>query len=366
MKKKILALIAASLLLLTTACSKKDEVKYYEDGKGLAKEDIKVGFVYIGDIHDGGYTQAHDYGRLEIEKMGIETKYIENVTEEATAVNSAIENLINGGCNVIYTNSYGYGPFTKEMAKKYPDILFGHATGDEYTDNMTTYMGKVEEPRYLAGIVAGLETKVDKIGYVAAMGIPEVKRGINAFALGVKSVNPDAVIEVVWTDTWYDVNKEKQAAQSLLTAGCDVIAQHQDSTAAQVAAEEAGALAIGYNKSTADAAPKAYLTAPLFHWEVFYKADIQAIIDGNWKGQKYWAGMKEGMTSLDDITDLASAETKAAVEEAKAKILDGSLKIFAGPIVSNEGKEVVAEGAVMADDELWFTDFLVDNVKSNS
>lgn len=364
MKKRILALFAASLMLFASACSKKSETKYYEDGKGLAKEDIKVGFVYIGDINDGGYTQAHDLGRKAIEEMGIKTAYQENVKEEATAVNTAIENLISGGCNVIYTNSYGYGKFTKEMAEKYPKVLFGHATGDEFTKNMTTYMGKIEEPRYLAGIVAGMMTKSNKIGYVAAMEIPEVKRGINAFALGVKSVNKDAVVEVLWTNTWYDVNKEKQAAQTLLNMGCDVMAQHQDSTAAQIAAEEAGAYAIGYNKSTADVAKKAYLTAPLFHWEKFYTANIQSVMDGTWKAEKYWKGMKEGVTSLDTLTSLVPDDVKAKVEEAQKAILDGSLNIFAGPITDNAGKEVVKEGETMTDEKVWFTDFLVDNVKS--
>lgn len=370
MKKKILALALASLMVFATACGPKDDSSSKAEGnstqssqlKAIAKDDLKVGFVYIGDINDGGYTQAHDQGRLALEKMGIECKYVENVKEEATEVTTAIENLVADGCNVIYSTSFGFLKATEAMAKKYPKVYFGHATGGEYTSNMTTYMGRVEEPRYLAGIVAGLKTKSNKIGYVGAFPIGEVIRGINAFTLGVKSVNPDATVEVAWTNTWYDPAKEKQAAQSLLNKGCDVMAQHQDSTATQVAAQEAGAFAIGYNKSTPTAAPKAYLTAPLFHWEKFYVADIQTIIDGKWVAKNQWEGMSTGMVSLDNLSSLCAEGTKEKVEEAQKKILDGSLTIFAGPIKDNTGAVKVKDGEKMADNDIWNMDWFVEGV----
>ncbi len=371
MKKKIFALALASLMVLATACGpKKDDSSSKAEGsntqstqlKAIAKGDLKVGFVYIGDINDGGYTQAHNQGRIELEKMGIKCKSFENVKEDATEVTSAIENLIAEGCNVIYSTSFGFGKYTKEMAKKYPKVYFGHATGGEYTSNMTTYMGRVEEPRYLAGIVAGLKTKSNKIGYVGAFPISEVIRGINAFTLGVRSVNPNATVEVAWTNTWYDPAKEKQAAQSLLNKGCDVMAQHQDSTATQVAAQEAGAFAIGYNKSTPNAAPKAYLTAPLFHWEKFYVADVQSIIDGKWVAKNQWEGMTTGMVSLDKLTSNCAPGTQEKVDEAQKKILDGSLTIFAGPIKDNTGAEKVKDGDKMSDDKIWNMDWFVEGV----
>ncbi len=371
MKKKILALALASLMVFATACGpKKDDSSSKAEGnvtqstqlKAIAKDDLKVGFVYIGDINDGGYTQAHDQGRIELEKMGIKCKYVENVKEEATEVTTAIENLIAGGCNVIYSTSFGFGKYTKEMAKKYPKVYFGHATGGEYTGNMTTYMGKVEEPRYLAGIVAGLKTKSNEIGYVGAFPIGEVIRGINAFTLGVRSVNPNATVEVAWTNTWYDPAKEKQAAQSLLNKGCDVMAQHQDSTATQVAAQEAGAYAIGYNLPTPTAAPKAYLTAPLYHWDIFYKKDIQSIIDGEWQAKNIWDGMSTGMVSLDKLTSNCAPGTQEKVDAAQKKILDGSFTIFAGPIKDNTGAVKVKEGEKMSDDNIWNMDWFVEGV----
>lgn len=370
MKRKLLALVLCSFMALATACGPNDNSSSTTDSSSktnsqhtaIAKEDLKVGFVYIGDINDGGYTQAHDQGRLELEKMGIECVYVENVAEETTDLTTNIENLIDAGCNVIYTNSYGYGPVTKDMAEKYPNVKFGHATGDEFTENMTTYMGRVEEPRYLSGIVAGMKTKSNKIGYVAAFNYSEVVRGINAFTLGVKLVNPDATVEVIWTNTWYNPIDEKQAAQTLLNKGCDVMAQHQDSTATQTAAEEAGAFAIGYNKSTPDAAPKAYLTAPLFHWEKFYVADVQAIMDGTWTAKKFWEGLSSGMVSLDTLTDNCAEGTQEKVDAAKAAILDGSLNIFAGPIKDNEGNVKVEDGKALTDDEIWAMDWFVEGV----
>lgn len=366
MKKKILALMLGALMIFATACGKTSDSSSVADsatsGKKIAKEDLKVGFVYIGDIKDGGYTQAHDQGRIALEAMGIKTAYLENVKENDADVQSAVLNLIDSGCNVIYSTSFGFMEGTLAVAKDHPDVYFGHATGYKTATNLTQYMGKVEEPRYLSGIVAGLKTKSNKIGYVAALPISEVIRGINAFTLGVKSVNPAATVEVVFTNTWYDPAKEKQAAQSLLNKGCDVMAQHQDSTATQLAAQEAGAFAVGYNTSTPTAAPKAYLTAPLFHWDKFYTTDVQSIIDGTWKSQKYWEGMKSGMVSLDTLTANCAPGTQEKVDAASKKILDGSLKVFAGPIKDQDGNEKVKAGTTMSDDDVWNMNWFVEGV----
>lgn len=330
-------------------------------GKGIAKDKLKVGFIYIGTINDEGYTQAHDKGRLALEAEGIQTAYVENVPENADC-EKAIRDLIDQGCNVIYATSFGFGEWALKVAKDYPDVYFGHATGSTRADNVSTYMGKVEEPRYLAGIAAGLKTKSNKIGYVAAYPISEVIRGINAFTLGVRSVNPDATVEVVWTSTWYDPAVEKQAALELLNKGCDVMAQHQDSTAAQIAAQDKGAFAIGYNTATPTAAPKAYLTAPLFHWEVFYVDDVHKIIDGTWTSRAYWEGMASGMASLDTLTDLNAEGAAEKIEAAKEKIISGDLKVFAGPIKDQKGEVKVPEGSVMSDDEVWNMGWFVEGV----
>jgi basic membrane protein A len=353
MKKAIAIVLMAMAVLAMTSCAKKEEAKK-----------IKVGFVYIGTINDEGYTAAHDKGRLALNEKGIETAYIENVAENADA-EKAIRDLIDQGCTVIYTTSFGFMDWTVKVASEFPNVKFGHCSGYKTAENLSTYFGKIEQPRYLAGIVAGLKTKSNKIGYVAAMQIPECIRGINAFALGVQSVNPKATVEVMWTNTWFDPAVEKQAALELLNKGCDVMAQHQDSTATQIAAQEKGAFAIGYNSSTPTAAPAAYLTAPLFNWANFYTADVQSVIDGTWKSQAFWAGYDKDMVALDALSANCAAGSQEAVDAAKAKIVDGSLNVFTGPIADQSGAEKVAAGTTMTDEEVWNMSWFVKGVIGN-
>lgn len=360
-KLALIAMAAASLIL--TGCSKKQAAE-----TKITKDNIKIGFVYIGTINDQGYTQAQDKGRLALAELGIDldkqTMYKENVPENADC-EKAIRDLIDAGCNVIYTTSFGFMDWTLKVAEEYPNIKFAHCSGYKTADNMSTYFGKVYEARYLAGIVAGLKTKTNKIGYVAAFAIPECIRGINGFTQGVKSVNPDATVEVVWTNTWFDPTLEKQGALELLNKGCDVIEQHQDTTAPQVAAQEKGAFCIGYNSPTPNAAPKAYLTAPIFKWGTFIKDDVQKILDGTWTSRKYWEGLSADMVDLDVLTSLCAPGTAEKVAAAKAAIMDGSLKIFAGPVANQNGEVVVPAGTVMTDDEVWNMSWFVNGVIGN-
>ena len=371
MSKKIIALMMAAMLLFVTACGgnagsstpnpSQSGSKSPAPTAGIAKEDLKVGFIYIGAHDDEGYSQAHDRGRQAIEAMGIETVYVEHVPENADC-EKAIRDLIDQGCNVVYATSFGFMNYALKVAKDFPDVYFGHCSGYETAPNLSQYFGKIYQARYLSGIVAGMKTKANKIGYVAAMPIPEVIRGINAFTLGVQSVNPDATVEVIWTNTWYDPSTEKQAAITLLNKGVDVMAQHQDTTAPQIAAQEKGAFAIGYNSPTASAAPKAYLTAPLFHWETFYTDDIQRIIDGTWTSRTYWEGLNVGIVGLDELTENCAEGTTEAVEAAKAKIIGGTLEIFAGPLADQNGDVKVPEGTAMTDEEVWNMNWFVKGV----
>ncbi len=323
---------------------------------------VKAGFIYIGPIGDGGYTYAHDQGRLFLEKelgtKGVTTTFLENVAEDASS-EKAMKDLIDQGCNVIFATSFGYMEYVDKVAKEYPNVKFFHCSGYMSNDtNFVNYFGRIEQTRYLSGIAAGLKTKSGKIGYVAAKQIPEVIRGVNAFTLGVQSVNPTATVNVKWTDTWYDPTLEKNAATALLNDGCDVIAQHQDTTGPQVAAEEKNAFAIGYNSDSSKAAPKAYITAPIWNWGVYYVDQVQKILDGTWKAENYWGGLKEGVVDLAPLTENAAPGTKEKVEDIKAKILDGSFNVFAGPIKDQTGAVKVAEGAVMSDEDQlsckWF------------
>ncbi|MEG0541113.1 MAG: BMP family ABC transporter substrate-binding protein [Angelakisella sp.] len=342
----------------------------YQTGtsKAIAKDDLKIGFLYVGPVGDEGYSFAHDQGRKEMVKnLGLrddQTMIVENVPEGAACAKT-IRDLIDQGCNVIYATSFGHGEWAAEVAKEHPDVYFGHATGNDTLANMSTYMGRIYEARFLSGVAAGLKTKAGKIGYVAAMPIPEVVRGIDAFTLGVRSVNPTATVELLWTNSWYDPAAEKSAAQQLINNGADVIAQHCDTTGPQLAAEEGKVSCVGYNAPTLSAAPTAYLTAPLFHWGAFYTKDVQAIMDGKWTSQRFWGGINTGMVSLDALSANCTPETAAKVAELQKKIEAGELFVFSGPIKDNTGKEMVAAGAQMADGDMESMMWLVEGVNGN-
>ena len=355
--KKILIVLCAALLVFSGCTGKKGAAS----GALPSKDNIKVGFVYIGTIHDEGYTQAHDKGRLAVEAMGVECVYVENVLENSDC-EKAIRDLIDQGCNVIYTNSFGFMDWTIKVAADFPHVYFGHCSGYKRADNVSTFFGKIYQARYLSGIAAGYKTRANKIGYVAAYPIPEVIRGINAFTLGVQSVNPLATVEVLWTSTWYDPALEKQVAIELLNKGCDVIAQHQDTTSPQIAAQEKGAFAVGYNTPTPNAAPAAYLTAPLFHWDVFYVNDVNLVLSGNWHSRAYWEGLSNGTVSLDTLTANNDPRAEAAIAEATEKIKSGELEPFTGPIADQNDEIRVPAGTFMTDDEIWNMGWFIKGV----
>jgi basic membrane protein A len=295
--------------------------------------------------------------------------YSDSFNNSASALMSSLTQLKNAFATAFAPIAQAVIPYIQKFidyvvkaAKDHPDVYFGHCSGYQTAENLSTYFGKIYQARYLAGIAAGMKTKADKIGYVAAFPIPEVIRGINAFTLGVQSVNPDATVEVIWTNTWYDPAVEKQAAIELLNKGCDVMAQHQDSTATQIAAQEKGAFAVGYNTSTPDAAPNAYLTAPLFHWEKFYVDDVQKLMDGTWTSRSYWEGLASGMVSLDDLTKNCAEGTADAVAAAQAKIESGELEPFTGPIADQSGTVKVAQGTKMTDEEIWNMGWFIKGV----
>lgn len=369
--KKILALLLAMMLLVSlTACGASSDQSAEPATDNTASEntpateeetpaeDMVVGFIYVGPIGDGGYTFAHDQGRLYLEEqLGVKTIYKESVPE-TQEVEQEIRNMIDQGAKVIFSTSFGYMDYTKKMALEFPEIKFYHCSGYEMADNMSNYFGRMYEARYLSGIVAGLKTETNEIGYVGAFAIPEVIRGINAFTLGVQSVNPDATVKVVWTNTWYDPAKEKDAAIALLDQGVDIIAQHQDTTGPQQAAEERGAFSIGYNTDMSAMAPKAYMTAPVWNWGPYYVKQVQAVMDGNFTAEAYWGGMNDDVVRLAPLTENAPAGAQEAVDAAKAQILDGSLKVFEGTINGQDGAVVVEDGQVLTDEEMlgmmWF------------
>lgn len=361
MKKFVVMLLALLMVVLTGCESKKEEAAAPAPA---AEKKIKAGFVYVGPIGDGGWTYAHNEGRLAMEKLpNVEpSTYIESVPEGAESAR-VINSLVQKGHNLIFTTSFGYMDATIDVARKNPNVIFMHCSGYKSAENVGTYFGRMYEPRYLSGIVAGKMTKSNVIGYVAAFPIPEVVRGINAFTLGVKSVNPNATVKVVWTQTWFDPGLERDAADSLLDVGADVLAMHQDTTATLQAAEARGAYAIGYNTDMKEFAPKAYLTSPIWNWAAVYERTAKAVQDGTWKSEQIWDGMKQDLVRLAPMSELVPADVQALVNDATAKIVAGELNVFAGPIVDQDGKEVVAAGVVPADGDLLGMNYFVQGVQ---
>ncbi len=332
-----------------------------------AEKELKVGFIYVSPVGDAGYSYSHDVGRQEVAKMqGVTTSYVEAVAEGPDS-ERVMQNMARKDFDIIFATSFGYMDSMVKVAKQFPKIAFLHCSGFKMAENMGNYFGRMYQPRYLSGIVAGAMTKSNTIGYVAAFPIPEVIRGINAFTLGVRSVNPNATVRVVWTKTWYDPATEKEAGKSLLDVGADVIAQHQDSPGPQEAAQEKGVYSIGYNSDMSRFAPKAHLTAPVWNWGVYYVKVVDAVRKGTWKAESAWPGMVDGVVALAPFGPMVPKELQDKVNAEKAKIIDGTNKIFVGPIKDQSGAVKIADGVVATDPELlgmtWFVEGVVGNIK---
>lgn len=367
--KKILALLLVLVLSMSAlvGCGGGNET---EDPAASGEPELIVGFIYIGPATDGGFSEAQDRGRQAMEAHfdgRVKSLIAESVPEEKQAVKTAAINMMDQGAEVIIGTSFGYMDTLEELAQEYPDTNFIHFSGNKMNDsNFGNYFGAMEEPRYLAGIVAGLMTESNKIGYVAAFPYTEILIGINAFTLGAQSVNPDVEVKVVYTNAWVDAANEKAAAEALLAQGCDVLEQHSDTTGPQIAAEAAGAYAIGYNMDSRDAAPGAFLTAPIWHHEAYYIETVQAILDGTWAPESYYGTMADGYVGLADLSDLVSAEAKAEVEKVQALIEAGEFPIFVGPIKDNTGKTVVEEGVTLDRAGIWSMEYLVQGATGSS
>ena len=326
-------------------------------------EPFKIAFVYIGPPGDLGWTYEHDRGRKMVEETfgeKVATAYIENVPEGPDAAR-VIRQYAQEGYKMIFATSFGYMDPMYEVAQEFPNVFFEHCSGYKTATNMSTYFGRMYQPRYLSGIVAGKMTKSNVIGYVAAFPIPEVVRGINAFTLGVRSVNPGAEVRVVWTNTWYDPVKEREAAIALLDEGADIIAQHQDTTEPQKAAQERGAMSIGYDSDMRTFVGDTVLTSPIWHWGSYYVDTIQKALDGKWETHQYWGGLQEGVVQLADYSPKVPQDVRDLVEAAKKKILDGN-DVFCGPVKDQSGKEIVAAGSCMSDGDMLSMAFFVEGV----
>ena len=364
MKKKVLSAVLCSAMIVgvVAGCGApaaetggSDDAKKTEASGGIAKEDIKVGFVHISDPSDMGYTYNQDLGTQEMQKeLGLSDDQIVNKynVPEGAECDTALRELVDAGCNIIFATSFGYEDYVKEVAAEYPDIQFCHATGlqakDSGLDNFHNYFASIYEGRYLAGIAAGMKTESNKLGYVAAFPFAEVISGYTAFYLGAKSVNPDVTMDIMYTNSWNDPTVESQVAKALIERGCDVISQHSDSTAPATTAEENGVWQVGYNNDMSEAAPNASLISPRIDWGIYVTEAVQAVIDGEEIPVDWCKGYKDGAVYLSPLNEAIAAEgTQEAIDEAAAAMEAGELHVFAGPLkgVSPEGEEYeVKEG----------------------
>lgn len=324
---------------------------------------LKVGFVYSSPIEEAGWTYQHDLGRREMEKsLGprVESSYVESVPEGSDA-ERVIRDLAQQGNKLIVTTSFGYMNPTLRVAGQFPDVKFIHITGYKTDRNVAVANARFYEARYLAGVLCGKMSKSNIAGYVGAFPIPEVLQGINAFARGMRSVNPQAEVRVIWMNSWYDPGGERDAAVTLLGQGADVITHHTDSTAVVQAAEERGRYAIAYHSDMSRFGPTAHLAAVTHHWGKQYITEAQAVLDNSWKTHAVWGGIKDGMVKLEGWGQAVPADVKELVLAHEKQIVAGKLTPFDAPVKDNKGKVRLAKGS-LSDAELSRMDYYVEGV----
>jgi basic membrane protein A and related proteins len=333
---------------------------------GAAKPNatFKAAWIYVGPHNDGGWSQAHDQGRLAVQKaLGskVQTTYKENVPE-GPQVSQVIDSLISDGNKIIFATSFGFQPAMAAAAKKYPDVKFEMATGTITSKNMAEYFGAGEDAIYLSGMAAGAATKAGLIGYVVPFAIPEVIRHANAFALGAQATHPGVKVKLIWTNSWFSPDKEKKAAENLHAAGADVIGQNVDSPAAGQYAESAKIPWVGYDSDAKKFAPKSWLTAAVYHWGPYYTKRVKAAMNGSWKTGFYYGTIKDGMIGLASYGPSVTAATKSKIAAKRAQLVNGSFYEFAGPLYDQKGKLRVKKGHRMTVNELYAMNWLVKGI----
>ncbi len=316
-----------------------------------AQEKLKVGFIYVGPIGDMGWSYQHEVGRRAIEeayKGKIDTSYLENVNEGPDAERS-IEQLVRTGHKLIYTTSFGFMDATAKVAKKYPNVMFEHATGYKRDKNLATYSGRFYEGRYIQGQIAAKMSKTGTIGYIGSFPIPEVVSGINAMMLGAQSVRPDMKVKIIWVNTWYDPGKEAAAARALADQGADILTQHTDSAAAIQFANDRGILAFGQDSDMIKFGPKAQLTAIINNWSPYYIDRIKLALDNKWATGDLWGGLNSKIVQMAAYTNMPDDVKKMAMD-TEAAITAGRLHPFKCPVVDQDGKTVECKGGTHLDD----------------
>ena len=327
---------------------------------------IKAAFVYVGPANFVGWSYSHDQGRQYLEqKFGaqIETEFVEFVAS-GRASRAVLQELASRN-DIVFSTSLGYMVSTDGIAKDNPNVMFEHATGTRHGANLTTYATRAYQPRYLSGLIAGRMTKTNKIGYVAAHPIPEVIRGINAFTIGVREANPEAIVEIEWTKSWHDPDKETALTHKLVRSGVDVVTHHSNSSAVAIAAEKNNVHVIGYHSDMSEFAPKQHLASVTHNWGPYYEKRIQAMIDGAWVQGDEWSGIAEGTSLIVSINENLPEDVKKLVADKQAVLLAGEVDVFTGPIKNHRGRVRIKPGDTPSDDKLLRMNWYVEGVSGS-
>jgi len=333
---------------------------------GSAKQQaaFKAAWIYVGPHNDHGWSQAHDQGRLYVQKQlgsKVQTTYKELVPEGPQTC-QVLESLVRDGNKIIFATSFGFQNCMVSEAKKHPDVKFEQATGTAQATNLAEYFGAGEDAIYLAGMAAGAASKKGVLGYVVPYAIPEVIRHTNAFALGAQATHPGAKVRIIWTNSWLDLGKEKRAAQNLVAAGADVLGQNVDSPATGQYAESKGVPWAGYDSDAHTFAPKQWLTAAIYNWGPYYLRRVKAAMNGTWKTGFYYGSIKDGMIGLASYGPKVSAKTKKAIAAKEAAIVRGKFYEFTGPLYDQKGKLRVPKGKRLTVKDLYAMNWLVKGV----
>jgi basic membrane protein A and related proteins len=332
-----------------------------------ANAPLKIAFAYVGPVGDGGWSFAHDNGRKAVEKEfgdKVVTSFVESVPESADA-ERVLRDMASQGNKLIFGTTFGYMESIQKIAPDFPDVKFEHATGYKTAPNVRTYDSRTYEGAYMAGMIAGAMTKTNTLGVVGSVPIPEVIRNIDSFTLGAQSVNPNIKTKVVWVNEWFSPPKETEAATSLINGGADVLFQNTDSPAVLKTAQEKGKRAFGWDSDMTAYGPKAHLASAIINWGPYYIKAVRDTLDGKWTTGQSWWGVKEGAIDLVSIADDVPADIKAKVETVKKGLKDGTFVIWKGPIVGQDGKEILAKDAVADDKFLGGVNFYVKGVEGN-
>ena len=331
---------------------------------------VKAAFVYVSPIADAGWTHQHEAGRKEmmtaLGDKAVQSTFVENVAEGADS-ERVIRDLAKSGNDIIFTPSFGYMEPTMRVAKEFPNVKFESITGYKRADNVSTANARYYEGRYLSGIIAGRMSKTGVAGFVAGFPIPEVMQGINAFTLGMRSVNPKAVVKVIWLDVWFDPPKEREAAMALFNEGVDVVSFQTASTAIMAAAQERGKFAIGFHSNMNQVGPNAQLVAVTHQWGKYYADRVKAVADGSWKSQDVWGGVREGMIRLDGFNAAIPKTVRAEVDKRQRELATGKLHPFhagATAILDNDGKVQIAAGKTLSDEQILQMNWLAEGVQA--